>query len=181
MAKRIVRAKRKIADAQIPYRVPAASELPERLRGVLRVVYLIFNEGYSAAEGERLVRGELCEEAIRLGRLLCELMPDEAEAWGLYALMLLHDSRRAARVDERGHYVALPEQDRSLWDGERIERGLAALERSLRLARPGRYQLQAAITALHIQRERPGHNRLVADRGALWRARRARSLAGRRS
>ena len=151
MAKRIVRAKRKIADAHIPYRVPAAAELSERLRGVLRVIYLIFNEGYAAAEGERLVRGELCEEAIRLGRLLCELMPDEAEAWGLYALMLLHDSRRAARVDERGRYVALPEQDRSLWDAELIERGLRALERSLRLTQPGRYQLQAAITALHIQ------------------------------
>jgi RNA polymerase sigma-70 factor, ECF subfamily len=155
MAKRIVRAKRKIADARIPYRVPNASELPERLRGVLRVVYLIFNEGYAAAEGERLVRGELCEEAIRLGRLLCELMPDEAEVWGLYALMLLNDSRRAARVDEQGRYVALPEQDRSLWNGERIEGGLGALERSLRLAQPGRYQLQAAIAALHVQASDP--------------------------
>ena len=99
MGKRIVRAKRKIADAHIPYRVPADEELPDRLRGVLRVVYLIFNEGYAAAEGDRLVREELCDEAIRLGELLCRLMPDDAEVWGLLALMLLHDARRAARVD----------------------------------------------------------------------------------
>src|SRR5881396_3588208 len=100
MGKRIVRAKRKIADAHIPYRVPADDELPDRLRGVLRVVYLIFNEGYAATEGDQLVRGELCEEAIRLGLLLRELMPDDAEVWGLFALMLLHDSRRLARVDQ---------------------------------------------------------------------------------
>ncbi len=99
MGKRIVRAKRKIAEARIPYRVPADDELPERLRGVLRVVYLIFNEGYAATEGDRLVRAELCDEAIRLGELLCRLMPDDAEVWGLLALMLLHDARRAARVD----------------------------------------------------------------------------------
>ena len=101
MGKRIVRAKRKIADAHIPYRVPADEELPDRLRGVLRVVYLIFNEGYAATEGDRLVREELCDEAIRLGELLCRLMPDDAEVWGLLALMLLHDARRAARVDPR--------------------------------------------------------------------------------
>jgi RNA polymerase sigma-70 factor (ECF subfamily) len=151
MGKRIVRAKRKIADASIPYRVPADDELPDRLRGVLRVVYLIFNEGYSASEGDRLVRGELCEEAIRLGRLLCELMRDDAEAWGLSALMLLHDARRAARVDREGRYATLEEQDRSLWDRGRIREGLGALERAVRLRRPGEYQLQAAITALHIQ------------------------------
>jgi len=151
MGKRIVRAKRKIADAHIPYRVPAGEELPDRLRGVLRVVYLIFNEGYAATEGDRLVRGELCDEAIRLGELLCRLMPDDAEAWGLLALMLLHDARRAARVDPSGRYVALDEQDRALWDEDRIRAGLARLERAVRLRRPGEYQLQAAITALHIQ------------------------------
>jgi RNA polymerase sigma-70 factor, ECF subfamily len=151
MGKRIVRAKRKIADAHIPYRVPADEELPDRLRGVLQVVYLIFNEGYAAAEGDRLVREELCSEAIRLGELLCRLMPDDAEVWGLLALMLLHDARRAARVDESGRYVALDAQDRGLWDQERIREGLARLERAVRLRRPGEYQVQAAITALQIQ------------------------------
>jgi RNA polymerase sigma-70 factor (ECF subfamily) len=151
MGKRIVRAKRKIADAHIPYRVPADEELPDRLRGVLRVVYLIFNEGYAASEGDRLVREELCAEAIRLGALLTRLMPDDAEAWGLSALMLLHDARRAARVDPAGRYVALDAQDRSLWDRDRIRAGLAHLERAVRLRRPGEYQLQAAITALQIE------------------------------
>jgi RNA polymerase sigma-70 factor (ECF subfamily) len=151
MGKRIVRAKRKIADAHIPYSVPADEELPDRLRGVLRVVYLIFNEGYSASEGDRLVREELCSEAIRLARLLCEVMPDDGEVWGLLALMLLHDARRAARVDEDGRYMTLEEQDRALWDRGRISEGLAALGRAVRLRRPGQYQLQAAITALHIQ------------------------------
>ena len=151
MGKRIVRAKRKIAEAHIPYRVPADEELPDRLRGVLRVVYLIFNEGYAATEGDRLVREELCDEAIRLGELLCRLMPDDAEVWGLLALMLLHDARRAARVDSSGRYVALDAQDRSLWDQDRMREGLAKLERAVRLRRPGEYQLQAAITALQIQ------------------------------
>ena len=151
MGKRIVRAKRKIAEAHIPYRVPADEELPERLRGVLRVVYLIFNEGYAATEGDRLVREELCDEAIRLGDLLCVLMPDDAEVWGLAALMALHDARRAARVDAGGRYVALDAQDRSLWDQDRIRAGLAKLERAVRLRRPGEYQLHAAITALQIQ------------------------------
>jgi RNA polymerase sigma-70 factor, ECF subfamily len=151
MGKRIVRAKRKIADAHIPYRVPADEELPDRLRGVLRVVYLIFNEGYAATEGDRLVREELCNEAIRLGQLLCRLMPDDPEVWGLLALMLLHDARRAARVDPSGRYVALDAQDRSLWDQDQIREGLAKLERAVRLRRPGEYQLQAAITALQIQ------------------------------
>jgi len=150
MGKRIARAKRKIRDARIQYQVPADEELPGRLRGVLRVVYLIFNEGYSASAGDQLVRGELCGEAIRLGRLLTELMPAEAEAWGLLALMLLHDARRAARTDEGG-YVALGDQDRSLWDHAQIAEALRALERGVRFHRPGEYQLQAAITALHIQ------------------------------
>jgi RNA polymerase sigma-70 factor, ECF subfamily len=151
MGKRIVRAKRKIADAHIPYRVPADEELPDRLRGVLRVVYLIFNEGYAASEGDRLVRGELCSEAIRLGRLLCTLMPDDSEVWGLLSLMLLHDARRSARVDAEGRYVTLDEQDRALWDEAKIADGLRALARAVRLRRPGEYQLQAAITALHVQ------------------------------
>lgn len=151
MGKRIFRAKRKIADAHIPYRVPAGEELPDRVRDVLCVVYLIFNEGYSASEGDRLVRGELCDEAIRLGRLMGELMPDDAEAWGLLALMLMHDARRAARVDGHGSYVALPEQNQSLWDRDQISEALRVLERAVRFGRPGQYQLQAAITALHIQ------------------------------
>jgi RNA polymerase sigma-70 factor (ECF subfamily) len=150
MGKRIVRAKRKIADAHIPYRVPAVDELPDRLRGVLRVVYLIFNEGYAAAEGDRLVREELCDEAIRLGELLARLMSEDAEVWGLLALMLLHDARRAARVDASGRYVALDDQDRSLWDEEKMRAGRAALDRAVRLRRPGEYQLQAAITSLQI-------------------------------
>jgi RNA polymerase sigma-70 factor (ECF subfamily) len=150
MGKRIVRAKRKIADAGIPYRVPPDDELPERLRGVLSAVYLIFNEGYSATSGTRLVRSELCGEALRLGRLLSGLMPGESEVWGLLALMLLHDARRSARADAFGRYVSFDEQDRSLWDRELIGAGMRALERAVRLRRPGVYQLQAAITALHI-------------------------------
>jgi len=142
MGKRIARAKRKITNARIRYQVPADDELPGRLRGVLRVVYLIFNEGYSASSGDQLTRGELCGEAIRLGRLLTELMPGEAEVRGLLALMLLHDARRAARSDTSG-YVALADQDQSLWDRAQIDEGLRALATAVRFRRPGRHRLGA--------------------------------------
>jgi RNA polymerase sigma-70 factor (ECF subfamily) len=155
MAQRIVRAKRKIAAARIPYRVPSDEALPERLVGVLSVVYLIFNEGYAASAGDRLVRGELCSEALRLGRLLSRLMPDEAEVHGLLALMLLHDARRETRVDGLGGYVPLDRQDRSRWDAGRVREGLAALDRAGRLRRSGPYQLQAAVAALHVTAPSP--------------------------
>jgi RNA polymerase sigma-70 factor (ECF subfamily) len=151
MGKRIVRAKRKIADAHIPYRVPSDEDLLERLRGVLRVVYLIFNEGYAATEGDRLIREELCAEAIRLGDLLCLLMPGEPEVWGLSALMLTHDARRAARVDANGGFVALAEQNRGLWDHDRIRTALQRLELAVRMGRPGEYQVQAAIAAAELE------------------------------
>ena len=149
MAQRLVRARRKIDIARIPYRVPADEELPERLGGVLAVLYLIFNEGWSASGGERLVRGELCDEAIRLTRMLARLMPDEPEVTGLLALMLLHDSRRAARVDAHGALVLLEDQDRSLWDRGRVREGERLLEAALARGEVGPYQLQAAIAALH--------------------------------
>jgi RNA polymerase sigma-70 factor (ECF subfamily) len=149
MAQRLVRAKRKIKAARIPYRVPPPELLPERLESVLSVVYFIFNEGYSATCGSRLTRGDLCDEAIRLGRILVELAPDEPEAAGLLALMLLHDSRRPARTDANGRFVTLEMQDRTLWNRRTIESGDRILRRALARRHPGPYQIQAAISAVH--------------------------------
>lgn len=149
LAQRIVRAKKKIRDARIPYRVPPPEKLQERLPMVLAVLYLIFNEGYSATSGDSLVRHELCAEAIRLGRLFCKRLPQEPEGWGLLALMLLQDSRGAARTDEEGLLLTLEEQDRSRWDRAAIEEGLRVLDRAMQLRRAGAYQIQAAIAALH--------------------------------
>jgi RNA polymerase sigma-70 factor (ECF subfamily) len=149
MAKRLTRAKRKITEARIPYRVPDAHRLGERLRAVLAVIYALFNEGYGASAGDELIRKDLCAEAIRLGRLLAELMPDEPEALGLLSLMLLQDSRRAARVDPDGELVTLEDQNRSLWDHAAIAEAGLVLDRAIRLRRPGPYQLQAAIAACH--------------------------------
>lgn len=151
MAQRLVRAKQKIRDARIPYRVPPDDELAERLAAVMLVVYLVFNEGYNATSGDVLVRRELCAEAIRLGRLMCELLPGEAEARGLLALMLLHDSRRDARTSADGELILLEEQDRTLWNQEQIRDALALTESALRDAPPGPYSVQAAIAAVHAR------------------------------
>ncbi len=148
MAQRLVRAKRKIRDAGIPYRIPADGQLPERLDAVLATVYLIFNEGYAASSGGDLIRGDLCSEAIRLGVLLTHLMPAEPEVLGLCALMLFHDSRRDARTSAGG-LVLLEDQDRAAWDTAQIAAGTNLLDRALGMRRPGPYQLQAAIAALH--------------------------------
>jgi RNA polymerase sigma-70 factor (ECF subfamily) len=150
VAQRIVRAKNKIRDAKIPYQVPAPDELQPRLDSVLRVIYLVFNEGYSASSGESLTRHDISMEAIRLARLLVELLP-EPEAMGLLALMLLHESRRAARTSASGDLILLDEQDRAHWNREQIAEGITLIERSLPLRRPGPYSLQAAISAVHAE------------------------------
>ena len=149
MAKRLVRAKQKIRDAKIPYRVPSDAELPSRLRPVLTVIYLVFNEGYTATDGDELIRADLCAEAIRLARLLAELMPDVPEALGLLALLLLTESRRAARTAADGTLVVLPDQDRAQWDAALIAEGQELVRRCLRRNTPGPYQIQAAVNAVH--------------------------------
>ncbi len=151
LAQRLVRAKSKIHLARIPYQVPPLEVLPQRLAAVQAVLYLIFNEGYSATAGDSLIRKDLCTEAIRLGRVLCVLMPDEPENLGLLALMVLQDSRRDARINQQGELVTLEEQDRSLWDAPEIEEGLRLVDRALRLHSVGVYQLQAAIGAIHAE------------------------------
>ena len=149
LAQRLVRVKRKIKDAQIPYEVPPQHRLAERLGAVQAVIYLVFNEGYIATAGDSLIRRDLCNEAIRLGRTLCELLPNEPENLGLLALMLLHDSRRKARINQHEELMTLEEQDRSLWDTERISEGVELVQKALRLKSIGPYQLQAAIAAVH--------------------------------
>jgi RNA polymerase sigma-70 factor (ECF subfamily) len=151
LAQRLVRAKQKIRLARIPYAIPSVDRIADRLAAVQAVIYLIFNEGYAASTGQNLIRNDLCAEAIRLGRVLCELLPDEPENTGLLALMLLQDSRRDARVNDAGELVTLEEQDRLRWDAREIEEGVRLVQTALRLQRVGKYQLQAAIAAVHAE------------------------------
>ena len=180
LAQRIVRAKAKIRDARIPYQVPSHAELPERLDAVLRVIYLVFNEGYAASSGASLTRHDLSGEAIRLGRLLVELLP-EPEALGLLALMLLHESRRAARTSASGELILLDDQDRSLWNRDQIAEGTALVERALSSRRFGPYTIQAAIAAVHAEAPTAADDGLGGDRRPLRRAGASGRLAGDRA
>ncbi len=164
MAQRLARARAKIRNAGIPYRVPPIDLLPQRLDALLTVIYLIFNEGYSATSGDEPIRKELCLEAIRLCRVLIALMPGSAETRGLLALMLLHDSRREARLDAAGELVLLSEQDRSRWDRSEIREGIEVLDEALVLKNPGPYQVQAAISSLHAEAPTAEIDRLEANR-----------------